>query len=511
MELGPRSRSRTVVWLVTVTLTGAVLMGLEMVAFRLYAPYFGYSTYVWGSMISVVMLAMSCGYALGGRVADRSRDDTPLYGAILFSALYQLLAIYAAGKLLPALARMGEFTGTTLATLLVFALPMTALASTGPFVIRLLADGDHVGSAAGAVYALSTMGSIAGVLATTYWLVPTFGTQATMRAVCGATAMVAVLGLAARRPKWLPFVLALAAAACASQAPAFEWRPMGSWPASTETVWTTESPYNLIRVMRVDKWFFLLLNDGRTAQTARQDGNLWSRHYHDMFAAGPLLAPARSLLVLGLGGGGSVAATRLTAPDIQVDAVEIDPQVVEAGRRYFGLRVDDPRLRIHVADARRWLGRNRSAFDIVQVDLYQGGPYVPFYLTTLEFFGEVREHMAPGGLLMNNVFDAGSAREILMATVATMRRVFPAVMVFSDDAGSHSVLGFRDRQSVAGARERLLEVPAQSAHFKFASRVAARLREVVPPSGTPVFTDDRAPIDGMIRRMMTGYHAKRAD
>jgi hypothetical protein len=61
MELGPRSRSRTVVWLLTVTLTGAVLMGLEMVAFRLYAPYFGYSTYVWGSMISVVMLAMSCG------------------------------------------------------------------------------------------------------------------------------------------------------------------------------------------------------------------------------------------------------------------------------------------------------------------------------------------------------------------------------------------------------------------------------------------------------------------
>lgn len=511
MELGPRSRSRTVVWLLTVTLTGAVLMGLEMVAFRLYAPYFGYSTYVWGSMISVVMLAMSCGYALGGRVADRSSDDRPLYGAILFSAVYQLLIIYTAGKLLPALARMGEFTGTTLATLLIFALPMTALASAGPFVIRLLAHGDRVGSAAGAVYALSTMGSIAGVLATTFFLVPLFGTQATLRAACGTTALVAVLGLAARRPRWLPLVLAFAAAAGASRAPAFEWRPMSSWPASTETVWTTESPYNLIRVMRVDKWFFLLLNDGRTAQTSRHEGDQWSRHYHDMFAAGPLLAPARSLLVLGLGGGGSVAATRFTAPAIQVDAVEIDPQVIEAGRRYFGLRLDDPRLRVHIADARRWLVVNRGAFDIVQVDLYQGGPYVPFYLTTLEFFREVRDHMAPGGLLMDNVFDAGSAREILMATVATMARVFPSVMVFSDDAGSHSVLGFRDRQSLAGVRERLLNVPAQSAHFKFAHRVAARLREVMPPHGTPVFTDDRAPIDGMIRKMMAGYYTTLAD
>ena len=100
----------------------------------------------------------------------------------LFSLTFMLTG-YALGAFLPALAGMGEFTGTTLATLLIFALPMTALASACPFVIRLLAHGDRVGSAAGAVYALSTVGSIAGVLATTYWLVPTFGTQATMRAV----------------------------------------------------------------------------------------------------------------------------------------------------------------------------------------------------------------------------------------------------------------------------------------------------------------------------------------
>jgi spermidine synthase len=511
MEPVPRSDSRTVVWLATVTLTGAVLMGLEMVAFRLYAPYFGYSTYVWGSMISVVMLAMSSGYALGGRVADRSPDDTPLYSAILFSALYQLLVICTVGKLLAALARMGEFAGTTLATLLIFALPMTALASAGPFVIRLLSGRHQVGSAAGAVYALSTFGGIGGVLVTTYWLVPVFGTQATMRTACGATALLALAGLASRRPRWAHILLVLATGAGVSMAPAFEWRAVGSWPASTRLEWIRESPYNLVRVMRVDQWLFLLLNDGRTAQTSRHEGNKWSRHYHDMFAAGPLLAPARSLLVLGLGGGGSVAATRLTAPDIQVDAIEIDPQVVEAGRRYFDLRLDDPRLRIHVADARRWLGENPRLFDIVHVDLYQGGPYVPFYLTTLEFFQQVSRHLAPGGVVMNNVFDPGRQKEILMATVATMQRVFPAVMVFSDEAGSHSVVGFVDRNAAAGARARLLDVPPESAHFKFARRVAGRLSEVTPPAGTPVLTDDLAPTDGMIRRMMAGYYSTAGD
>jgi hypothetical protein len=194
-----------------------------------------------------------------------------------------------------------------------------------------------------------------------------------------------------------------------------------------------------------------------------------------------------------------------------VDAVEIDPQVVEAGHRCFGVRRDDPRLRIHVADARRWLAENIGEVDIVQVDLFQGGPYVPFYLTTIEFFDQVRRHLAPGGLVMNNVFDSGGSHEILMATVATMKRVFASVMVFSDDAGSHFVVGFRESQTVAGVRERLLRVPEQSAHHKFSHRVAERLQDVAPPAGTPVLTDDRAPIDGMIRRMMASYYATLAD
>ncbi|SPF56245.1 membrane hypothetical protein [Candidatus Sulfopaludibacter sp. SbA4] len=184
--------------LITAAISGAVVMALEVVAFRLYAPYFGYSIYVWGSMISVVMLALALGYGFGGRLADRSTTSAPLYTVILGSALYQLVIVFTARPLLAALSGWGDFTGTVIATLVIFAPPMTALAGVGPFVIRLLARAGDVGATAGVVYAVSTGGSMLGVLIASFFLLPQFGTQATLEVLCLATAAIAVAGLAAR-------------------------------------------------------------------------------------------------------------------------------------------------------------------------------------------------------------------------------------------------------------------------------------------------------------------------
>src|SRR5712692_3663042 len=159
-------------------------MVLELAAFRLCAPYFGSSIHVWGSVITVVMVALASGYALGGWVADRSRTDVPLYGAIIFSALYQVAVIWAASSLLPDLAKAGDLVGTLLATAAAFAPPMTALAATGPFLIRLLARSGQVGFTAGKIYAISTAGGIAGALATTLLLIPRFGTRTTLVTAC---------------------------------------------------------------------------------------------------------------------------------------------------------------------------------------------------------------------------------------------------------------------------------------------------------------------------------------
>jgi predicted membrane-bound spermidine synthase len=484
-------RARVVFWLGTATLTGAVIMGLELVSFRLYAPYLGYSIYVWGSMISVVMAALSAGYALGGWMADRSESDLPLYATVLASGLYQLIVVFGALALLRRLEGWGEFTGTVIATLLIFAPPMTALAITSPFVIRLLARAGRVGVTAGRVYALSTVGSIAGVLATTFLLIPRFGTRMTLIVLSTASVVLGAAGLAAFKRIALVGLLPLTI---------FALVPAPGLPVYE--IWRAESAYNSVRVIRWGGYLWLALNQLRYSHTTRKERALWAGSYQDDYALGPLLVRGRRLLVLGMGAGASIIVTRAVAEDIQVDAVEIDPKVVEAAGLFFGIRPDPQWLRIHVADARPWLAQDSRTYDLVHVDLYHGGPYIPFYLATEEFFRLVRARLAEDGLLMMNVYDRGKKRELLSATVATLQRVFATVAVLSRDDGNHILFASPQKRTVDSLRAALAGAGSDEKVGELARRAASRIAEIRSPEGAPVFTDDHAPIEELIRKTL---------
>jgi spermidine synthase len=484
---------RLIHWLSIAILAGAILMSLEMVAVRLYAPYFGYSIYVWGTTICVVMGALVAGYAIGGLLADASRAELMLFGAILIAALWQLLILGTMRFLLPRLAQTSEVTGVTLATLIIFAPSMIALAATGPILVRLCADAGTVGRAAGLVYALSTLGSMAGILVTIFWLLPTAGTETTLRLLCGISFAMGASGLRSiEHPSRRKVSIALAIAPIAF----LPLLPRLGW--SEGSVWTTESAYNLVRVVQHGSQLLLQLNHPMSIHTVRDTSGIWTGYYYDSFALGPLLVPTKRALVLGMGAGGSIRSMRVTAPDVAIDAVEIDPKVIEASTRFFGIDAGDRRLRIHVADARRWLSGNRGGYDLVQLDVYQGGPYVPFYLVTEEFFRLVRSRMNDHALMMMNVFDAGRETKLLFALAATLRRVFPCVMVARTDAGNYMLFAFSRSHSVEAIRSRLASVQLN------ARLRDLQIREIAPPATTPVFTDNVAPVEEITRRMLTG-------
>lgn len=485
------SAKEVVLWLCTAFLAGAIIMGLELVAFRLYAPYFGYTIHVWGIMISVVMAALAAGYAIGGRLADRSRTDMPLYVLILASALYQLAILMAVRALLPWLARHGEFSGTLAATLIVFVPPMTALATAGPFIIRLLTRVGYVGRTAGGVYALSTVGSIVGILVTSFYLVPRIGTQWTLATACAASAALGVLGLI--RHRWYaPTALVLLATLVYAPGPA--------WGENTR--WVTDSPYNLVRVVEVDGQLRLILNDERSVATRLNERTGWTGGYFDDFALGPLLTEGDRGLVLGMGAGASMVATWRTDPTVTFDAVEIDPAVVDAAYRFFGLSRTDERLSVYTEDARPWVAESNDTYDIVHIDLYQGGPYIPFYLVTQEFFAAVRERMAPRGVLMMNVLDGGPDRELLNAVGATLHRAFQTVVYFSRPSGNHIVLAFPDERPLKEIRQALDGAGGSARARQHAHRAALGMAELDPPADALVLTDDFAPVEAMTRRML---------
>ena len=484
-------RAQAFLWIGTATVTGAIVMAMELAAFRLYAPYFGNSIYVWGSMISVVMLALAAGYSLGGWIADLKPTDAVLYFIILGSGVYQLAIVFVVRPVLLKLWQSGDFVGPTLATMIIFVPPMTGLAMTSPFVVRLLVRAGHVGSMVGRVFALSTTGSIAGVLGTSFYLVPKFGTRVTMEILCGASIVIGTAGLMMRRKTAILLVLPAGLLFAV---------PIPKAPATL--LWSGESAYNRILVFESKGLRWLVLNDPRFAQTYERVGSANSGYYLDEFSLGPVIVPAKNLLVLGMGAGGSIQASRAVAPEIEIDAVEIDPEVVGVAGEFFGLPQNDPRLHVHIADARPWLAEHPAKYDLVHTDLFQGGPYVPFYLTTVEFFQLVRSRMTDGGALMVNVLDTSPEQELLGAMGATMKQVFPSVERLSTAKGNHILFGFAEKRSVAETVARLKQGGGPGWVQELAQQAAGRMVEFEPGAGAVIFTDDRAPIEEMTRRML---------
>jgi spermidine synthase len=444
-------------------------------------------------MISVVMAALAAGYAAGGWLADRMPAQTALFSAILASAAYQLIALYTMGSLLTSLAPSGDFLGAGAATVLLFAPSMGALAACGPLLVRLSSRTCRVGSAAGKVYALSTVGSMAGILVTSFSLLPHIGTHGTLRLLCGVSFAVAGMGLIARIRYPIVAVLLALGILCS---PDLGW--------GDNAIWSKESAYNLVRVVRKGTRTFLLLNHQTSVHTVREEAGTWTGYYYDVFALGPLLTRADRALVLGMGAGASIHAMRTVAPQIDIDAVEIDSQVVRAAERWFAVDRADPRLHIHIADARPWLLRNRRLYDVVQVDLYQGGPYVPFYLVTEEFFHLARAHVAGDGLLMMNVFDTGSRQELVASIGATLRRAFPSVVAIPGSGGNTMLIAFAQSHSIDSLRLGGSGGPLAGGLPENMRHALSSVIDLRPAEGTPVFTDDRAPIEEMTRRMLAG-------
>src|SRR3954464_6102472 len=191
---------------ILVFVVGTGSLGAEIAAVRLLAPYFGASTIVWANTIGVVLVALSVGYWLGGRLADRHPSMRALCLTSLVAAVMLAIVPFAADPLLgvavDALDQIsaGAFLGSLLAVLALVAVPVLLLGTVSPWAIRLgVRSVEEAGTVAGRLYALSTAGSLVGTLMSALVLIPLVGTRRTFLVFALAIAVVSVLGL---RPVW---------------------------------------------------------------------------------------------------------------------------------------------------------------------------------------------------------------------------------------------------------------------------------------------------------------------
>ena len=482
---------------------GSASLGSEIAAARLLAPYFGASTTVWANTIATVLVALSVGYWLGGRLADRRPLHRHMCALILGAAVGLAAVPFVARPFLDAAVSAlsdisaGAFLGSLLGVLVLVAGPVLLLGAVAPYAIRLsLREVEKSGQVAGRLYAISTAGSLVGTFVAALVLIPFAGTRRTFLAFAFALALVAALGM---RRRWLVVPLALAGLIAL---PVGTIKPA---PAGARVIYETDTEYQYARVVEQDDGTRSLeLNEGLARHSLYRPGSWLTGDYWDGFLVDPYAALARPparVAVLGNAGGTTARAYGHYFPRAAIDAVEIDPEVTAIGRRYFDMR--GPHLRTFAEDARPFLRRSPAArYDAIFVDAYRQ-PYIPFYLTTAEFFRLCRTRLAPGGVVVINVGHPRGDERLERDLSATLRTSFPSVLRDPIEPTNTLLIASAAGASPAALRERSGALPA--ALRPLAIGAAARIEP--PLEGGDVFTDDRAPVEWLIDASIVKYAA----
>lgn len=479
--------------LLLVFVVGASSLGGEIAAARLLAPWFGDSTLIWANTIATVLLALSAGYWLGGRLADRTPSIERLSAIVLAAAGLFALVPFVAGPFLRVSVdafdslSAGAFVGSLVAVLVLLAVPMLLLGTVAPYAIRLAVSRvEEAGSVAGRLYAISTLGSLTGVFLSALLLIPFLGTRRTFLAFALALALVAVVSLRRRAAVVAPVGVALLIAI-----------PVGTVKATGDgrVIWERETPYQYARVVEApDGERRLELNEGQAVHSLYRPGTYLTGDYWDEFLVLPLAAlpaPPRSVAIVGNAAGTTARAYGHFFPRTRVDTIELDGALNEVGRELFDLR--GPRLHVHTADGRAFLRQAERRWDAIFVDAYRQ-PYVPFHLATREFFALARERLTPGGVVLVNVGHPEGSDALEQTLSATAGDVFEHVARDASE-DTNTVLIVSDAPISA---ERLWRaVPSLAPDVRpLAADAAERLAPAL--DGGTVYTDDRAPVEWLI-------------
>jgi len=492
---------------------GVTSVGIELAASRLIAPYFGDSTFIWANLIGVTLAFLSFGYWVGGRLADRYPEPKLLFLITTFAAM--------AAALIPPLSRpilsisldafdsvdVGAFYGSLVGVLLLIAVPVTLLGVVSPFAIRLRTrDRADSGHAAGNTYALSTVGSILGSFLPVIVLVPWVGTRRTFLILAGALLIPSLIGLVTAGARSLVIIFGTAAMAAIVAVGVAGDR--GIRPAQRGVlIHEEESQYNYIQVVEDDGARYLVLNDGHAVHSVYDPDRLLTGGPWDYFMLGPLLVDAGSVapspddaLIVGLAGGTAARQLTVAYPGIEVVGVELDPRVVAVGREYFAL--DQPGIEVAAADGRYYLQTTDRRFGLIGVDAYRQ-PYIPFHLTTVEFFREAVDHLSPGGVVVVNVGRTDTDYRLVEALGVTMAAVFPHVIAIDVERYDNTMLIGSlvplSPEALTANAERL-PVGAITREVADVALATGNIRTYRP--GGVAFTDDHAPVERVVDQII---------
>jgi spermidine synthase len=507
-ETAPKQDKKAWLFYLTGFFSGMSVMALELGAQRLLAPYFSSSQIVWTIVIGTIMIAMSLGNILGGKMADK--HQTPdvlfiwLFAAATWTALIPLcgkFVISGIALLLASFVTVGYLIwASVISCLLVFVFPLLVLGMVTPNIVKYATKNlESNGKIVGRVEAFNTLGSIIGTFLPTFVTIPFIGTSWTflvfafiLYAIC--------LGYFIFRKKLMirtSFIcgVALTIGVVASLR-------IGTAYWNNKILYEGESAYNYLRVEENDEEIIFSTNVLFGVQSVKMKKPGLTGMYYDYAMAAPIMSGALSqhtdILILGLGTGTFASQCLTYFTDCSIDGVEIDGKVVELARKYFSL---PEQVNVTVEDGRAVLNTTKKKYDVIMVDAYRDIT-IPFQMSSVEFFTLVKDHLTERGTMVVNM-NMSSAREgsIDDYLCGTIRSVFPyAYTANMGGKGTNTELfasyAFDCRESLSAAQPGI----ADSSLSSMMDSVSGKLKAVSPSSY--ILTDDKAQVERLGMEVM---------
>jgi spermidine synthase len=494
-------------------ISGAIVMSFEMLGSRYLNPYFGSGIYTWASLISTVLAALTAGYFIGGTLADRRPSAAVLGATVLIGSVYLLLLpLFAQGLLELVLAGFDDVkSGSLAAALAIMLFPVTFLGMYSPFAIRLLLrSAQRSGMVSGTVYGISTAGSIVGTLGTTFFLIPAMGSRAitlTLGALGTAAGLVLVMhpylartNRSTRANVCVAMLAALALASAAQPARSAELidaeiradmlaRKDGQL-AHIETeyndIYITKRRAELTMSFQLKGWDYT-----ESITNLKDPDDLPLKYTRNMTLGVLYPEEPKRILMLGLGGGSISTYLGRHMPEMPIDTVEIDPGVISAAKKFFGIR-ETEKVRYLEGDGRVFLNRHKDAYDVILVDAFHGG-YVPFHLLTKEFYALVKQRLSPTGAAAFNVHDG---TKLYASTLLTLAAVFPSVHLYPSGDGEVIAVATAAPAPDEGTLARRAASLQERFNFRFPlPQLLARRSDKMPSQKGELLTDDFAPVN----------------
>jgi spermidine synthase len=479
----------------TAAVTGAAILVVEILGAKMLSPYVGSSHFVWTAQIAVTLISLATGYYFGGWLVDRSPALHRLYNCIATAAIYLALSVVACEKVAYAFLNLNLAMGAFLASLFLFFVPLTLLAATGPFVIRVLTQSvEAVGGQVGRLSAISTLGSVAGTVLIGYVLLPFLPNSTTMFITSGVLLALSAIYLLFNRSfrgRAINVTILLLAVGTLVSSCGLH-RLMRNQSKNFTRLYRGNSNFGELQVVDLAsstrRYYlndFLVQNTYDT--TEKVSLSLFTYMLREL--AWGYSTNLQSALCIGMGIG--IVPRELARDGVKVDVVEINPAIVPVAQKYFDF--DPAAVNITIGDGRFYINKSQKHYDAIVLDAFLGDSS-PSHLMTREAFAEMARLLGPNGVLVINSFgDFRPGRDFFLSSLdKTLRSVFKNVNIHASGGGN--VFYAASQRDLKLALRPDLRFPSGT-DLQFEFNAATSLAPLPNPAAGIVLTDDYNPVE----------------